>query len=332
MGAVDDLRASDLFVSGLPVDGAVRDRATGADVEDLRAAIASADDPAERLARAIVTEFLDSALPASNNRDRSVFGRFVTAAGALARDDNWVDAATMANMLGLVERHSADDFVTLAELVTQFGHRRVATTQANVDRLLRTGPATSLATRLVRTLACTTQIVDQVRAGVGDRRAVQVGECCACSAFWLTIAHVRRSTPGVYLDTVEEAVWWTDHGDIEAWRAQVAIFMDSPWTPYASYLRQLLVEGERPTQVRALDAAVDYCRSHAEVHERQLVAREIRQLVAVSGSNQREFAALVGTSAPRLSTYVNGLVTPAATMLLRIRRISKVLEERRPVR
>ena len=59
------------------------------------------------------------------------------------------------------------------------------------------------------------------------------------------------------------------------------------------------------------------------------MAREIRELVAMSGLSQREFASMAGTSASRLSTYVNGLVTPSATMMVRIRRVSELVQKRR---
>ena len=39
----------------------------------------------------------------------------------------------------------------------------------------------------------------------------------------------------------------------------------------------------------------------------------------MSGLTQRDFARRMGTSASRVSTYVNGLVTPSASMMIRIR-------------
>lgn len=67
-------------------------------------------------------------------------------------------------------------------------------------------------------------------------------------------------------------------------------------------------------------------RDLADRHDRQLVAREIRRLVAMSGLSQRQFAALCGTSAPRISTYVNGLVTPSAAMMVRFVRVSQLAQ------
>ncbi|MDN5748643.1 MAG: helix-turn-helix domain-containing protein [Pseudonocardia sp.] len=44
--------------------------------------------------------------------------------------------------------------------------------------------------------------------------------------------------------------------------------------------------------------------------------------MAASGRTRADFARSVGTSASRLSTYVNGSVTPSAAMLVRMRRVA----------
>ncbi len=51
-------------------------------------------------------------------------------------------------------------------------------------------------------------------------------------------------------------------------------------------------------------------------------------MVFDSGSSQRQFAHWVGTSPSRLSTYISGSVTPSASMMLRMRRTSRLLQER----
>ena len=49
------------------------------------------------------------------------------------------------------------------------------------------------------------------------------------------------------------------------------------------------------------------------------VARLVRQAVLRSGLSAKEFAAHVGTSPSRLSTYMTGKVVPSAALLLEIR-------------
>lgn len=48
------------------------------------------------------------------------------------------------------------------------------------------------------------------------------------------------------------------------------------------------------------------------------MAARVRAAVDRSGLTNAQFAALVGTSASRLSTYLSGQVTPSAAMLVRI--------------
>ena len=50
------------------------------------------------------------------------------------------------------------------------------------------------------------------------------------------------------------------------------------------------------------------------------MASEVRRLIAASSLSRREFAARIGTSASRLSTYANGKVTPSAALMVRMRR------------
>lgn len=51
------------------------------------------------------------------------------------------------------------------------------------------------------------------------------------------------------------------------------------------------------------------------------VAQRLRAVVAASGLSQQAFARLLGTSQPRLSSYLTGRVVPSATLLIRAERI-----------
>jgi ribosome-binding protein aMBF1 (putative translation factor) len=63
-------------------------------------------------------------------------------------------------------------------------------------------------------------------------------------------------------------------------------------------------------------------RAATEAQERAEVAAEIRDAIDRSGLRRADFAARIGTSSSRLSTYATGRVTPSATLLLRIRRLA----------
>ena len=246
-------------------------------------------------------------------------------------EDGWaITVGAMANMIGLIHFSEPADFIAASRLAKRYGHRRVAAVQATIDELLGTGQALPVATRMVMVLSLTDWVAEKLTdTGMSKIDATEIAERCYQVGFWLVLTDVDPSRPGPILRTVEEVVWTWDNGGLRAWRAQVAIIAANPWAPYGNELKELSLAANKPAPAHAIDEAVKVYRSRFERRERELVAREIRQLVAMSGLSQREFAAMAGTSASRLSTYVNGLVTPSATMMVRIRRVSGLVQTRR---
>lgn len=291
----------------------------------LRAAIADDSDPEHGFAHAATEGLLGRAERVADGRLLLGWERFPEAADRLVGDEGWpMRIAVMANMVAVVDFGDPADFAVLDGLVERYGHVAVAAVQTTVDRLLGTGVAQPLASRYVWRVARDGSIVDGLVASGLDRdAALRIGRTCYRSGFWLVIADIDLDAPGPELTTVEEAVRCADAGGIRGWRAQVATVAANPWAPYPLELHQLLLAGDRQAPADALEAAIKYYRDQSERHDRQLVAREIRRLVAMSGLSQRQFAALCGTSAPRLSTYVNGLVTPSASMMVRFTRASE---------
>lgn len=296
----------------------------------LRAAIASDPDPKNRTAHDATLELLDRA----DRADAGTFGEgwdpFAEAATRLVGEDGWaVTIGATANAVGLLHFAEPADFSTASRLAKRYGHRRTASVQTRIDELLGTGPALPLATRLAMVLALTEWIIETLSgSGIDKDDAKEIAERCYQSGFWLVLAGVDISKPGPILRTPDEVLMAWDYGGIRAWRGQVAIIASNPWGPYGNELKELALAADRPAPVHGIDEAVRVYRGRFERRERELVAREIRQLVAMSGLSQREFAAMAGTSASRLSTYVNGLVTPSATMMVRIRRVSSLVQKR----
>lgn len=106
------------------------------------------------------------------------------------------------------------------------------------------------------------------------------------------------------------------------WRRLAAAVRDDPWGPVAQRVEESL-SITRPYGVAELmEDAIATARARAEEWERATVAVEIAELARASGMTRRDFARAVGTSASRLSTYVNGSVTPSAAMLVRMRRVA----------
>lgn len=118
----------------------------------------------------------------------------------------------------------------------------------------------------------------------------------------------------------EALVTVIDRGLVQDWRPIFVELRRSPWGRVARRVEQYL-SYRQPDGVGTLfSLAIERARADADQAERAEVAARVRSAVARSGLTQQEFARLVGTSASRLSTYLNGKVTPSAAMLVRIER------------
>lgn len=113
-----------------------------------------------------------------------------------------------------------------------------------------------------------------------------------------------------------------ERGGLTEWRRLAAEIRADPWGRTARQVEEVLGHsspyGVAPLMERVLGGA----RESAELAEREAVASELRKLVARAGTTQAEFARRLGTSPPRLSSYVNGAVVPAATLMVRARSVA----------
>ncbi|MHB1593978.1 MAG: helix-turn-helix domain-containing protein [Streptosporangiaceae bacterium] len=113
-----------------------------------------------------------------------------------------------------------------------------------------------------------------------------------------------------------------ERGTLPDWRRLAAAIRADPWGPVAQQVQEA-VELSRPYgTAELLTTVVERARQHAADDERDQVADEIRGIVARSGLTQRDFALRIGTSRSRLSTYMSGKVMPAASLMIRMRRVA----------
>jgi DNA-binding transcriptional regulator YiaG len=113
-----------------------------------------------------------------------------------------------------------------------------------------------------------------------------------------------------------------ERGDITHWRRIVAEIGRSPWGPVARTVQEILAYS-RPYGVAPLmERAIARARARAVASEADEVVARIRSARRASGLSVKEFAAEVGTSASRMSTYLSGRVTPSAAMLVRMERLA----------
>jgi hypothetical protein len=111
-----------------------------------------------------------------------------------------------------------------------------------------------------------------------------------------------------------------DRGLVPDWQPVFAEIRRSPWGAVARRVERYLSYREPDPVGTLFRLAVDRARADAERADREAVAERVQDAVARSGLTKAQFAASVGTSASRLSTYLSGEVTPSAALLLRIER------------
>jgi hypothetical protein len=124
--------------------------------------------------------------------------------------------------------------------------------------------------------------------------------------FWPTAA-IRAA-----LETDDLAVWQ---------RIVVAIKRD----PFGRTARQVeeVLETARPYGVsKALAEVLVRTREHLEANERAEVARLIRSLLDRSGLGQQEFASRTGVPAQDFASYLSGVTSPPASLMVRMSKLS----------
>ena len=115
----------------------------------------------------------------------------------------------------------------------------------------------------------------------------------------------------------EALVTAIDRGLVPDWQPVFAEIRRSPWGTVARRVERYLGYDGTST---LFALAIRRARTETERADRAEAAARVRAALASAGTTQGQFASSVGTSASRLSTYLNGKVTPSAAMLIRIER------------
>jgi predicted XRE-type DNA-binding protein len=113
-----------------------------------------------------------------------------------------------------------------------------------------------------------------------------------------------------------------ERGTLPDWRRLARAIRADPWGPVAQQVLEAVRLSRPYGTTELLEGVVNRAREMAADCERAEVATEVRHLVSASGLSQQDFAARLGTSRPRLSTYVSGKVVPSAALIVRMRRVA----------
>ena len=128
----------------------------------------------------------------------------------------------------------------------------------------------------------------------------------------------------------EAIVTVLERGGLDDWLPLLRAIEADPWGPVARQIEEFLGY-ERPYGVAPLmERWISDARHSAEEEARARVATRVASLIDESGLSAAEFAARLGTSPSRLSTYRTGRVSPSAALFLRMQDLAE--RHRRAVR
>ena len=207
----------------------------------------------------------------------------------------------------------------LAALVEEYGARRIARLHFDAERdALEGGQRSAAVVRVLRDVAGSRTAL--LAHGVAASEAERIAVLARDQAHWLVLTGIRPGA-GATPDTPAAALRALDsHHDLADWRLVLAPVAHLPWSPDTLRFAAVVRELGREDVAAEVIAIRELCQLLQEERDRRAVADRIRHHVESSGMTQRDFAAWVGTSGSRLSTYLSGKVTPSAAMVLRIQR------------
>jgi DNA-binding transcriptional regulator YiaG len=114
-----------------------------------------------------------------------------------------------------------------------------------------------------------------------------------------------------------------ERGTIPDWRRLAQAIAADPWGPVAQQVLEAVRLSRPYGTAELLEGVIARARGLAADAERDEVAAEVRKLVSRSGLSRQDFADRIGTSRPRLSTYMSGKVIPSAALMVRMRRVGR---------
>ena len=111
-----------------------------------------------------------------------------------------------------------------------------------------------------------------------------------------------------------------ERGSISHWRRIARAIESDPWGPVARAVEEILTYSRPYGVAELMEMAIGNARAAADRRDREEAARRMREAFLRSGLTVTEFAARMGTSRSRMSTYLSGKVTPSAALLVRMER------------
>jgi hypothetical protein len=111
-------------------------------------------------------------------------------------------------------------------------------------------------------------------------------------------------------------------GDIAVWQRIVVAVKRDPYGRTARQVEEVLGSAAPYGVSQALTEVLVRARNHLENNERSEAARHVRILMERSGLSVEEFASRTGVSTTDFAAYLDASVSPAASLMIRMRRLS----------
>lgn len=111
-------------------------------------------------------------------------------------------------------------------------------------------------------------------------------------------------------------------GDITVWQRIVVAMKRDPYGRTARQVEEVLETAQPYGISKALAEVLVRTREHLEANERAEAARHVRLLLDRSGLGQQEFASRIGVPTADLAAYLAGDISPPASLMIRMRRLS----------
>lgn len=111
--------------------------------------------------------------------------------------------------------------------------------------------------------------------------------------------------------------------DLSVWQRIVTAIKRDPWGRTARQVEEVLESAQPYGVSKALDEVLSRTRAQLEVNECAEVARHVLVLLTRSGLGEEEFASRIGIPAAEFADYLQGTSSPAASLMIRMRRLSE---------
>jgi hypothetical protein len=110
--------------------------------------------------------------------------------------------------------------------------------------------------------------------------------------------------------------------DLTVWQRIVTAIKRDPYGRTARQVEEVLDKAKPYGVSKALAEVLTRTREQLEAQERAEVARHVHLLLGRSGLGAHEFASRIGVPPDEFEAYLKGRVSPPASLLIRMRRLS----------